>query len=189
MSKGNGFCRFIYKLNLKIKKAAHKIFSEPIIKGAFAECGEAVNVARHCSFSGISNISLGHHVVLGPNTRIMTTKAKTVIGNYVMFGPGVTIVTGDHRTDVIGKPMYLISDNEKLPENDQDVIIEDDVWIGANAVILKGVTIGRGSVVASGSIVTKSFPPYSIIGGVPAKLIKARFTEEEIKEHESAMLG
>ena len=67
---------------------------------------------------------------------------------------------------------------------DQPVVIEDDVWCGANVTILKGVTIGRGSVVAAGAVVTKSFPPYSIIGGIPAKLLKMRFTEEEIMEHE-----
>lgn len=76
---------------------------------------------------------------------------------------------------------------EKLPENDAPVVIEDDVWIGANVTILKGVTIGRGSVVAAGVVVTKSCPPYSIIGGVPAKVLKMRFTPEEIVKHESIL--
>ena len=67
------------------------------------------------------------------------------------------------------------------------LVIEDDVWCGANVTILKGVTIGRGSVVAAGAIVTKSFPPYSIIGGVPAKLIKMRFSPEEIERHEALL--
>lgn len=64
------------------------------------------------------------------------------------------------------------------------VVIEDDVWCGANVTILKGVTIGHGSIVAAGAVVTKSCEPYSIIGGVPAKLIKMRFTPEQIIEHE-----
>ena len=76
---------------------------------------------------------------------------------------------------------------EKLPENDAPVVIEDDVWIGANVTRLKGVTIGRGSVVAAGAVVTKSCPPYSIIGGVPAKVLKMRFTPEEIVKHESIL--
>lgn len=58
---------------------------------------------------------------------------------------------------------------------DQPVVIEDDVWVGANVTILKGVTIGHGSVVAAGAVVTKSCPPYSIIGGVPAKVLRKRF--------------
>lgn len=74
--------------------------------------------------------------------------------------------------------------NDKLPENDAAVVIEDDVWTGANVTILKGVTIGRGSVVAAGAVVTKSWPPYSIIGGVPANVLKMRFTPAEIEKHE-----
>ena len=73
---------------------------------------------------------------------------------------------------------------DKLPENDAAVVIEDDVWTGANVTILKGVTIGRGSVVAAGAVVTKSCPPYSIIAGVPAKVVKMRFTPAEIEKHE-----
>ena len=60
---------------------------------------------------------------------------------------------------------------------DQPVVIEEEVWCGANVTILKGVTIGRGSVVAAGAVVTKSCPPYSIIGGVPAKVLRKRFEE------------
>ena len=103
----------------------------------------------------------------------------------MIFGPHPTIITGDHRIDVVGK--YIMDSNEKLPENDAPVVIEDDVWIGANVTILKGVTIGRGSVVAAGAVVTKSCPPYSIIGGVPAKVQKMRFTPEEIVKHESIL--
>lgn len=76
---------------------------------------------------------------------------------------------------------------QKRPEDDQDVIIESDVWIGCNVTILKGVTIGKGSVVAAGAVVTKSCPPYSVIGGVPAKVIKKRFTEDEIVKHEDLL--
>lgn len=74
-----------------------------------------------------------------------------------------------------------------MPENDAPVIIEDDVWTGANITILKGVTIGRGSVVAAGAVVNKSCPPYSIIGGVPAKVLKFRFTIDEVLEHEKKL--
>lgn len=78
--------------------------------------------------------------------------------------------------------------NDKLLENDAAVVIEDDVWTGANVTILKDVTIGRGSVVAAGAVVTKSCPLYSIIGGVPAKVLKMRYTQDEIIEHEKTLI-
>lgn len=122
---------------------------------------------------------------------IYCTDAPCTIGKKVLFGPHPTIITGDHRIDVLGKYIADVTVEEKFVngENqyDQPVTIEDDVWCGANVTILKGVTIGRGSVVAAGAVVTRSFAPYSIIGGVPAKLLKMRFTEEEIKKHEEAL--
>lgn len=95
----------------------------------------------------------------------MCTRAPIHIGSHVMFGPGVTIVTGDHRFDIVGKYMDEITDADKRPEDDIAVNIEDDVWIGANATILKGVTLSKGCIVAAGSLVNKSVPPYTIVGG------------------------
>ncbi|MBR5236033.1 MAG: CatB-related O-acetyltransferase [Clostridia bacterium] len=145
-------------------------------------------IARNGSFS-FKNIYIGNDVSIGPKATIMCAIAKVRIGNKVMFGPGVSIIAGGHRTDLLGRYMYDIKEHEKLPENDKDITIEDDVWVGANAVILKGVTVGRGSVIAAGSVVTHDVPPYSIVGGVPAKVIKMRFTEEKIKRHEEILHG
>lgn len=152
-------------------------------KSQMKSCGK--NVSLHPSTSvyfGLENLSLGNNVSIPRFAHIFCTDAPLTIGDHVIFGPAPTIVTGDHRIDVIGKPIFLSYD--KLPENDSPVIIEDDVWIGAHVTILKGVTIGRGSVVAAGGIVNKSTPPYSISGGVPARVIKFRFTIDEILEHE-----
>lgn len=149
----------------------------------FAEHGEYVNVGYGCDFIP-SHIHCGHHVSIGPHASFIASKAHIFIGNYVMFGPNVTIRGGNHRIDLIGKLLYEVREDDKLPENDKDVIIEDDVWIGCNVTILKGVTIGCGAVVGAGSVVTKDIPPYGIAAGNPAKLIKFRFTEEQIMEHE-----
>ncbi|MBQ7799060.1 MAG: antibiotic acetyltransferase, partial [Oscillospiraceae bacterium] len=96
----------------------------------------------------------------------------------------VSIRGGNHRTDIVGKYIKDVTEKEKLPDNDQDVIIEDDVWIGTNAIILKGVKIGRGSVIGAGSVVTRNVPSYTIHVGSHGIFEKERFTKSEIEEHE-----
>lgn len=91
------------------------------------------------------------------------------IGNDVMIAPNVTIISHRHIIDRTDIPM-----NMQGHESNLIVTIEDDVWIGRNVVIMPGITIHKGSVVAAGSIVTKDVPPYCIVGGVPAKKIKDR---------------
>lgn len=155
-------------------------------KSQMKTCGS--NVRLHPSTSvyfGIENLSLGNNVSIPRYAHIFCTDAPLTIGNNVIFGPSPTIVTGNHRIDVIGKPMIDV--NEKLPENDEEVIIEDDVWVGANVTILKGVTIGRGSVIAAGAVVSRCVPPYSVSGGVIARHLKFRFTVDEILEHEKIL--
>ena len=156
-------------------------------KAQFAECGDYVYVGHNCDFIP-SHIHCGHHVHIGPHASFIASIAHIHIGNYVMFGPNVTIRGGDHRIDVIGKHIYDVGRAEKLPENDKDVIIEDGVWVGCNVTILKGVRVGKGAVVAAGSVVTKEVPSYAIVGGVPAKVLKYRFSTEEIQKHEVELL-
>lgn len=99
------------------------------------------------------------------------------------MGPNITIITGDHRTDVVGKHIIDVNDNEKLPEHDIDVIIQDGVWISSNVTILKGVTVGEGAVIAAGAVVTKDVEPYTIYAGIPAKKIKNRFSDDQMVKH------
>ncbi|MDR0603329.1 MAG: acyltransferase [Bacteroidales bacterium] len=155
-------------------------------KKLMLSCGKKVYLRPSSSdFKGLENLSVGNHVVIPKKSTFYCTHTTLTIGNKVIFGPTPTIITGDHRIDVIGK--YIIDSCEKLATNDAPVTIEDDVWFGANVTVLKGVIIGRGSVVAAGSVVNKSCPPYSIIGGVPAKILKFRFTIDEILEHEKIL--
>ena len=167
------------------KKVVNKLIVSNIIKSAFSACGSNVRIGEKSEFYGIQNIFVGNNVSIGSNALFMCTLAKIKIGNHVMFGPKVTLITGGHRMDLTGKYMDEVKNDEKLPENDRDIVLDGDNWIGANSTILKGVTIGKGAVVAAGSVVTKDVPPYAVVGGVPAKLIKMRFSEKEIIEHES----
>lgn len=115
--------------------------------------GQGLKVGSHSSIGAYSYIGCSGFVEIGRN---------------VMIGPNVSIIAENH----------VIKDNE-IPMQQQGVVqkgitIKDDVWIGTKAVILDGVTIGTGSVVAAGAVVTKNVEPYSIVGGVPAKVIKYR---------------
>lgn len=140
---------------------------------------------------GMNNLHLSSSVNIGKGSTIMCTRAPVIIKSHFVSGPNLTIITGDHMP-LLGRFLDSVSneDKERLDlkhEYDQEVIIEEDVWAGVNVTILKGVTVGRGSIIAAGSIVTKSIPPYSICAGIPAKVIKKRMTKDEIVEHETAL--
>lgn len=174
------------RLSLSFPYLWDKIWT-PFYKRSMKHCGKGVYLRPMSSdFKGLENLSIGDYSSIPKGSTFFCTGAPLTIGKKVIFGPHPTIITGDHRIDVVGK--YIMDSLDKLPVNDAPVVIEDDVWAGANVTILKGVTIGRGSVIAAGAVVTKSCPPYSIIGGVPAKVIRTRFTPEQIKQHEE-MLG
>lgn len=133
------------------------------------------------------SISVGAHSNLGLRPILMASRSAITIGAYVMFGPEVTIRGGNHCIDVLGKRMIEVTDQEKQASDDQGVVIEDDVWVGTRAIILHGVTIGRGSVIAAGAVASRSVAPYTIVGGVPAREIGRRFSIDEILQHEAAI--
>lgn len=173
------------KLSLSFSFIWDKIWT-PFYKKAMKHCGKNVYLRPMSSdLKGLWNLSIGDGSSIPKGSTFYCTEAPLTIGRKVIFGPRPTIITGDHRTDVIGK--FIMDSHDKLPENDAPVVIEDDVWTGANVTILKGVTIGRGSVIAAGAVVTKSCPPYSIIGGVPAKVLKYRFSIAKVLEHEAKL--
>lgn len=174
--------KFIYYFFYGIHRCFYKFVIMPIKKNSLAECGEKVFIGENSSIT-YKNVHIGNDVSIGFKACFLSTKAQIFIGDHVMLGPNVLIITGNHRIDIIGRYMKDIKESEKFPEDDQDVIIEDDVWIGANAIILKGVIVGEGSVIAAGSVVTKNIEPYSIYAGVPAKKIKNRFSKEQQEKH------
>ena len=114
-------------------------------------------------------------------------KNKVIIGEFCSIaGEVIIFVGGNHRTDWISTfPFRIRFDlpgkyQDGHPSSGGDVIIGSDVWIGYGATILSGVNIGHGAVIAARSVVTRDVPPYTIVGGNPAKYIKSRFSEEQI---------
>ncbi len=107
------------------------------------------------------------------------------IGNYCSIGPEVLfLLSSDHRMDLPSTFPFSVKcfgeNNEAISKG--NIVIEDDVWIGARAIILSGIHIGQGAVIAAGAIVTHDVPPYAIVGGNPAKIIKNRFDDSIINE-------
>ena len=150
-------------------------------------CGTNVSFSPYDSVITYESLDVGDFVSIGYHADFVATKSKIIIRDHVLFGPHVSIRGGDHRFDIPGRYIDTIKDNDKLPQNDADVVFQGDNWIGMNSIILKGVTIGFGCVVAAGSVVNKSTPPYSIVGGVPAKVLRMRFTDDEIETHEGRL--
>ena len=116
-----------------------------------------------CINNAVVDVSIGDHTRIGLHNTII---GPVVIGSHVNLAQGITITALNH---IFSDPQKRI--DEQGVSTDQ-VIIEDDTWIGANAVILPGVTIGRHSVIAAGAVVTKDIPPHSLAAGIPAKIIK-----------------
>lgn len=148
--------------------------------------GDKVRIMRGASFVG--DIEVGSNVYIGERANFVSALAKIKIHDYVIFGPDVAIYTGDHAVDIVGKHICEVTNQDKHEsgrEYDKDVVIEAGCWIGTRAIILKGVTIGRGSVIGAGAIVTRDIPPYSIfVGNGTSGQIRKRFTNEQIAEHE-----
>lgn len=140
----------------------------------------------HCQFnstfwSAHKEIILGDYVGIGSRCSF---QCDTNIGSKVMIADSVAFLNSDdHNYNIIGKTMRDSGRGDKYK-----IIIDDDVWIGHGAIILSPAKIGRGAIIAAGSVVTKDVPSYSIVGGCPAKLIKWRFTKEEIVEHERSLI-
>lgn len=92
-----------------------------------------------------------------------------IIGNYVMIAPNCVLLDRMHSFENLDIPMALQGGTGKIPP-----VLHDDVWLGQNVIVMPGIEIGKGAIVAAGSVVTKNVEPYSIVGGVPARLIRKR---------------
>jgi acetyltransferase-like isoleucine patch superfamily enzyme len=168
----------------KLRYFLNKIRSFLIFRIRYRWIRSGKNV--HCKpsvtfWSPHKDIILGNNVGIGPRCLFL---CDTKIGNKVVIAASVAFLNSDdHNYSIIGKTIWDSGrgDNYRIK-------VEDDVWIGHGAIILSPCTIGRGAIVAAGSVVTKDVLPYSIVGGSPAKLLKYRFSKAEIFKHESMLI-
>lgn len=175
--KDNRFVRGIYML--------FRSYIRPS-KNKFGYLGSDVILNSPAFFSKASNVFIHDHVGIGAYSYISAYNAKFIIKGNCAIAERFTVHTGNHAM-VLGNFSKSITEADKPMGYDHDVIIENDVWIGCNVTILSGVTIGRGCTIAAGAVVNRSTPPYCVVGGVPAKPIKFKWTIDEILRHEAAL--
>lgn len=167
-------CLIIYysfARHLPISNEPHSLKLSKPIRGflahrIFDECGRSINLEKGAYIADGKSIRIGNNSGIGINAFV---QRNVNIGNDVMMGRDIIIMTTSHEFSNTSIPMRLQGGKKEGP-----VVIGDDVWIGSRAVILPGVKIGNGSIIGAGAVVTHNVDPYSIVGGVPAKLIKKR---------------
>jgi len=148
-------------------------------------CGKNVRLEYPISFHNPQNIFLEDNVVIKSESLVLNTTGKLIMKKNSGAAQRFTVITGNHHP--IKNKLFFESVKYHLADIEKDVIVEEDARIGANVTILCGVTIGRGCIIGAGTVVRKSIPPYSIVIGNPARIIKFVFSPEEIIEHESQL--
>jgi len=138
-----------------------------LYKPFFKHMGRVVYVSAQFRVRSPGAISLGNNVFLNYGV-FLDGAGGITIGNNVMIAQHVQFFTRTHSVENVSIPMW------SQPYKFKPITVGDDVWIGTNVVLLPGVVVGKGSVIGANSVVTKSIPPYAIVGGVPAKILKFR---------------
>lgn len=136
-------------------------------------------------------VSIGDYTYGSPQVHSWDDSTKLTIGKFCSIAEGVTfLLGGEHRLDwvttfpfnVFHEAWPSAKDFKGHPQTKGDILVGNDVWIGKDSMILSGVQIGDGAVIAAGSLITSEVQPYSIVGGNPAKLIRKRFSDEDIEK-------
>lgn len=160
-----------------IQKLYNKFFFRLYIKNKLKKCGINFRLGYLSNLECPSAFTIGDNFFTGPYAYLSSNHiTPIIIGDNVMFGPYVKVIGGNHNISWAEGPMM----KAPFQNSGQGIEIEDDVWIGIGATILDGARISEGTVVAAGAVITCKTIPYGIYGGVPARLLKTRFTKEEL---------
>jgi len=135
-------------------------------------------------------LQIGCHTYGRPTVHVYKgSESRVIIGNFCSISPGVVMITGGiHCMNWVSSFPFRIrwkmdgAFQDGMPYTKGDIIIGSDVWIGTDAMILSGVTIGDGAIIASRSVVTENIPPYAIVAGISAKIIRFRFNQDAVEQ-------
>lgn len=159
-------------------------------KNRFLEVGKDLHLGKGTRLWAPSRLIIGDHVYVGKDVHI---ECNTRIGDYCLIANRVAFVgRKDHDFRAVGFPVrfspWIGSTRFPVAESDQAVVLEQDVWVGYGAILLTGVRIGRGAIIAAGSVITHDIPAYAIAGGSPARVLGHRFpSEEAIRSHDYSL--
>lgn len=137
--------------------------------------GMGCRIGKECELEPGIDVGFRPNIIIGNNCQInQNVQMRNVtIGNFVMIAPGCVLLDRTHNVSNTHQPMILQGETEKKAP-----IIHDNVWLGQNVIIMPGVEIGEGAIVGAGAVVTSNVSPFTIVGGVPAKLIRKRVKNE-----------
>ncbi len=162
--------RLVYRLSNWRRWDAVKRLRGRYYSRLLAMAGDELRVGHDVRIYRPEMVSLGSGCYLGDGVQLYPWNAPITMGDNVLLAAGVRMITRKHGFAELERPMA------DQGYTNAPIVIEDDVWIGFQAVVLPGVTVGRGSIVGAGAIVTRDVAPRSIVGGVPARLIRLRST-------------
>ena len=154
-------------------------------KKVLGACHETAFIENPTKIIGPQNVYMEEDTCIR-TAFISTPICKFVIKKHSAAAAGFKVLTGNHMR-LVGRFYRSIKQTEKIEGFDKGVVVEEDCWIGTNVTLLQGVVVRRGTTVAAGAVVNKSTLPYSIWGGIPAKLIKVYWTIDQILEHEKQL--
>ena len=149
----------------------------------YAKCGKNTDLYGPLNLDP-QFVELEEYVRLQPNIRMISHGGKLIVKKYSAIGAGTVIIPGSH-IPTVGLPQFLSQTH--INDVATDIIVGEDCWIGSGSYLLSHAKIGRGCVVAAGSIVTKEIPPYAVVAGSPAKIIASRFSISQIIKHETIL--
>lgn len=173
--------------NVLYGKGFRRFFSFPF----YPNISPQANIGINNIIGNPNNLFMYGNSTLKRDSVIMNGRAKFILKKNSGAAEELMVIAGNHMS-LVGKSVKDVTDAVKDAEDtshqfDQDVLVEEDVWIGARVTILAGVHIGRGCEIGAGTVLRKSTPPYSVVVGNPAKVVGFRFTPEEIIEHEKIL--
>jgi acetyltransferase-like isoleucine patch superfamily enzyme len=178
------FDSFFSRKALKVRLHNHKVSSFCL----FDKVSELDQYCRINRFAIVRKSQIGKYTFIGPNSNII----NSVIGSFCSISKNVTIGTATHPISFFStNPIFYSKSNgtgsswtkkDLFQDQSPSNRIGNDVWIGMNATILGGITVGDGAIIGAHALVTKDVPPYSVVGGVPAKFIKPRFDEKIVEQ-------